>query len=65
VLHVLIKLHLAAIFVWRIAESEHVSNFLQPHIQREAVPDELKMLEMDLLQSTTGPAIMSTFFPKE
>jgi hypothetical protein len=46
-LDMLIKqcIHLAAILVWRIPESEQVPNLLQRHVQGTAVPDELKTFD--------------------
>jgi hypothetical protein len=49
-LDVLIKqsIYLAAILVWRIAEPEQIPNFLQRHVQRAAVPDELKPFDVSV-----------------
>jgi hypothetical protein len=50
VLDVLIKqcIHLAAILVWRIPESEEVPNLLQRHVQRTAVPNKLKAFDVNV-----------------
>ena len=49
-LDVLIKqsIYLAAIFVWRIPESEQVPDLLQRHVQHTAVPDELKAFDVNV-----------------
>jgi len=49
-LDVLIKqsIYLAAILVWRIAESEQVLDLLQRHVQHTAVPDELKAFDVNV-----------------
>jgi hypothetical protein len=50
VFNVLIKqsIYVAAILVWCIPEFEQVSNFLQSHVQRTAVPDELKAFDVNV-----------------
>jgi hypothetical protein len=49
-LDVLIKqcIYLAAILVWRIPECEEISNLLQRHVQRTAVPNELKAFDVNV-----------------
>jgi hypothetical protein len=49
-LDMLIKqcIHLAAILVWRIPESEQVPNLLQRHVQGTTVPDELKTFDVNV-----------------
>jgi hypothetical protein len=48
VFNVLIKkrVHLAAIVVWPVPESEQVANFFQGHVKETAVPDELKTFDV-------------------
>ena len=42
------RIYLAAILVWRIAESEQVPDLLQRHVQHTAVPDELKAFDVNV-----------------
>jgi hypothetical protein len=42
------RIYLAAILVWRIAESEQVLDLLQRHVQHTAVPDELKAFDVNV-----------------
>ena len=49
-LDVLLKqsVYLAAILVWCIPEFQEISNLLQRHVQRTAVPDELQAFDVNV-----------------